>query len=307
VVIPEYAPPPSLRDPYVRRTAVDRATWTRAIRGQIPDTREIAAGHVMASYANRDGSNMHPGIARLAADLCCSPSTAKRALAWLVEAGWLTITRRGRRRLGEADVYQLTAPAPLAVGIGRWTEDDGPLWMERLEGEPKRPFLQVTVEPKKPGVVGVNSGPYNTVVGTNDEFLGVTESVSRGHSCDPPPGPIHQVLKHHSDHSRSDAALPRGAPTKSGVDRNVRGWLNLGGSASDTPRSDRDAILWCERCDAEGWLLDSDGLPAEPLRRCDHNPGGPVVVSAEVIDVHTEDQKNRTAPRRTDTIDERGR
>lgn len=34
----------------------------------------------------------------------------------------------------------------------------------------------------------------------------------------------------------------------------------------------RRAVLACRRCDELGWRLDADGHPAEPARRCDHQP-----------------------------------
>jgi hypothetical protein len=145
---PEYKPPAHLKDPLVRRWHLDRARWVRAIRGRIPDLREIAVAHAVSTYANKDGSNAYPGVANVVADLCSSDKTVRRALGWLVEHGFLTVTHKGRRKLGEADVHQLSIPAPLAVELGLWPEGEHQ-WMERPADEPKRPDVAVTLDRKK--------------------------------------------------------------------------------------------------------------------------------------------------------------
>lgn len=107
----------------------------------------------LADYSNKDGSNAHPGVARLADDLCCSTRTIKRSLAWLSEYGFLSVAERGSRKLREADVYALSIPAPLAVHLGLWRENFGEQWMERPEYVPRREFL------------GDGAVPCNTVLG----------------------------------------------------------------------------------------------------------------------------------------------
>jgi hypothetical protein len=146
-------PPSYLHDPFVRRLYLPRAQWGRAIRGCIRERGDVAVAKTVADYANKDGSNAHPGIARLADDLCCSTRTIKRSLGWLSEYGFLSVAERGRRKLGEADVYCLSLPAPVADKLGLWRENFGEHWMERPEYVPKREFL------------GDAAGPYNPVLG----------------------------------------------------------------------------------------------------------------------------------------------
>jgi len=44
----------------------------------------------LAGYASKDGSNAHPGVERLANDLCRGPRAVRYTLAALEEAGWIT-------------------------------------------------------------------------------------------------------------------------------------------------------------------------------------------------------------------------
>lgn len=195
---PEYTPPRGLWDPFVERGRVDRATWSRAIRGRFQKLSDVAVARTLADYGNRDGSNCHPGVARLAKDLCTTDKTIKRALGWLAEYGWITLKNRGRRKLGEADVYSLTIPAPVAVEMGMWREDEhGPQWKERPRGEPKRSGLRDTYVPKNVRFLGDTGDPKNEVLGDIGEFLGDKPSVL-GDTGVPPPGPLHPVLSHHS-------------------------------------------------------------------------------------------------------------
>lgn len=130
-------PPANLKRPFVRRLTVDRAKWSRAIRGAIPDVTHLAVALTLSNYGDSDGSNNHPGGERLASDVCKSVRTIRNSLAWLDEHGFITRTSVGNRTAprGWADVYRLSVPAPLAESLGMWTEErNGPIWMER----PKR-------------------------------------------------------------------------------------------------------------------------------------------------------------------------
>lgn len=135
---PEWQPPAHLRDPFVRRLDRERALWQRASRGRIRNPNAQAVASHLSGYGNTKGVNNHPGIARLVNDTCLSDRTVRRALGWLVENGWLTVTSKGARKLGHANVYQLTIPAPVAAEMGLWPADSHQ-WMERPRGEPKRP------------------------------------------------------------------------------------------------------------------------------------------------------------------------
>ncbi len=195
----EHDPPPALADPYVRRCSIARGRWVTAIRGRIPEARDVAVAHTLAGYANKDGSRAHPGQGRLARDLCSSERTIRRSLAWLSAAGWLTVTQRGRRKLGEADVFGLTVPAPVAVDLGLWLPEYGRQWMERPSVERAPDFPPATRDRNKHDFPPVTGGRYNEFLPDTGKFLPDTESVSTGHSCVRPPALVHQLLFHHAD------------------------------------------------------------------------------------------------------------
>lgn len=188
-VQPQWQPPAGLNDPYVRRLNVDRAKWARATRGQIPEFREQAVALYLADYGNKDGSNCHPGVQRLVDDTSSSDKTVRRALAWLTEHGWITRTHKGSRKLGQADVYRVTVPAPYAANLGWWTPSCGNQWMNRPASEPKRPELRRD-QPKFPQV---NDDRKKPVVAVTGELVEVTDGVLPVND-DLPPGLSHPVL-----------------------------------------------------------------------------------------------------------------
>lgn len=205
-VAPEWQPPDGLRDPFVRRLEFKRgdkkgrATWSRLSRGRITGPREQAVAWRLADYGNKDGHNCHPGMARLASDTCSSEKTVRRAMAWLAENGWCRVEQRGRRKLGEADVYVLTIPAPVAASAGLWTPAGGAQWMERPSDEPARPELRRPA----PSFPEVNGDRYSEVLEVTPDFLEVTGDVSPV-SVDLPPGPKHQGLSTPSSGSTTGA------------------------------------------------------------------------------------------------------
>jgi len=94
--------------------AVGRFEWDVLIRSaDLAQTTKIVA-LTMATYSNRNGTNMHPGVRRLMANCVIrSDKTVRVHLAKLVEAGYLHRTVRGSTSgpRGYADVYQLSRPA----------------------------------------------------------------------------------------------------------------------------------------------------------------------------------------------------
>lgn len=196
---PEWQPPSGLREPFVRRFPQQRALWARASRGRIPDLREQAVAARLAEYANKDGSNAHPGAERLAVDCCTSAKTVRRALAWLIENGWLSTSHRGNRRLGHADVYQLTVPAPIAVDLGWWKAGEAQ-WMERPKSEPKRPELQRGSRP-----FPVANSVHRSAGLVDNEPPPVDSGTASVDTVDQPPGLSHPVF---TAPSRSSISAP---------------------------------------------------------------------------------------------------
>lgn len=91
---------------------VDRFTWERAICGipMQPTTKLIAL--LAATYANKDGTNVRPGNALLAAAAGTSDRTVRRALDEARAIGVLHRVSRGSNsgRAHLADVYRLSLP-----------------------------------------------------------------------------------------------------------------------------------------------------------------------------------------------------
>jgi DNA-binding transcriptional ArsR family regulator len=99
---------------------IDRFEWERCLRRLALGTPTKAVALMLASYADRDGGNIHPGVDRLAANLECHERTVRRHLTRLAELGLIEKTfsgsSAGRRRL--ADCWALTLPADPATSIG---------------------------------------------------------------------------------------------------------------------------------------------------------------------------------------------
>jgi Helix-turn-helix domain len=67
----------------------------------------------LATYANKDGTNTHPGEARLAADCGINEQSVRRHLAALRDVGLIARTFRASTtgKINMADSYDLTIPA----------------------------------------------------------------------------------------------------------------------------------------------------------------------------------------------------
>jgi hypothetical protein len=71
---------------------------------QMPATRKLVA-YTLATYANANGTNAHPGVARLAADCGIQPRAVKRYVSALRDAGLIfrTFAAPTKGRKGMAD------------------------------------------------------------------------------------------------------------------------------------------------------------------------------------------------------------
>lgn len=228
---PQHKPPVHLKDPLVRRLRVARAAWAKAMRGRVPKPADVAVARCLADYGNKDGSNCHPGVERLATDTCLSTATVKRSLAWLAEHGWVTRERRAARKLGKADVWAVSIPATVAAELGMWDEQaQGPLWMERPVGEPKRPGMLDRPPPSKPGPkphpkTVTPPGFYSSetpLLELNNSDVGIRNSVL-GLTGEPPPVLSHQVFSHHAASVSRPHAPARGSQTSS--DDDIAEWV----------------------------------------------------------------------------------
>lgn len=87
--------------------ALGRFTWEREVLSSDLRSTVRLVGLVAATFANADGSSIHPGLSGLITGSGLSRQSVVKALGELRTLGWLTRTDNGNRR-GRADVYQLT-------------------------------------------------------------------------------------------------------------------------------------------------------------------------------------------------------
>jgi DNA-binding transcriptional ArsR family regulator len=92
---------------------IDRFDWQRIIR-----RLEIASGVkylalMLATYADPDGTRVHPGVKRLARVMDVSEPTVKRSMAVLRSLGLVVLVKQGNRWANQADEYRLTVPMDL--------------------------------------------------------------------------------------------------------------------------------------------------------------------------------------------------
>lgn len=96
-------------------TTTNRYDWERIVRrAQLPAPVKLVA-FVMATYADRDGSRVYPGVARLVAVTGLSERSVRNALKVLRDKGLIQRVYKGGHRGVNAftDVHRLAIPAEL--------------------------------------------------------------------------------------------------------------------------------------------------------------------------------------------------
>lgn len=92
---------------------IDRFDWQRIIRRlEIPSGVKFLA-LMLATYADPDGTRVHPGVKRLARVMDVSEPTVKRSMAVLRSLGLVVLVKQGNRWANQADEYRLTVPMDL--------------------------------------------------------------------------------------------------------------------------------------------------------------------------------------------------
>lgn len=81
--------------------------WVNIVRRARLGATTTLVALTVASYANKDGTSVFPGAARLAVQCEISYSTARASLAKLRRVGLIEMVRRGARKRGQADEYRL--------------------------------------------------------------------------------------------------------------------------------------------------------------------------------------------------------
>jgi hypothetical protein len=85
-----------------------RFRWEQELRASDLSTKARHVGHLMATYANPDGTKIFPGVTLLAKGAGMGVRTVHKGLRELREGGWVQRVREGNSRNGLADEYRLT-------------------------------------------------------------------------------------------------------------------------------------------------------------------------------------------------------
>ena len=89
----------------------DRFPWEKALRDSQLPSRARHVGHLMATYADKDGSSIHPGVDRMAKGTGMSSRTVHTALKELRLNGWVKVVVQSNSWRGQSHEYRLTIPA----------------------------------------------------------------------------------------------------------------------------------------------------------------------------------------------------
>jgi hypothetical protein len=107
---------------------LDRYEWERILRRCVlPQPVKSVAAHA-AQYANRDGTRIYPGVARLAAVTCLSERSVRDALEVLRQIRVLTRTRKGSSlgRQAMTDEHKMTRPVEIERYVHLLDPDESP-------------------------------------------------------------------------------------------------------------------------------------------------------------------------------------
>lgn len=91
----------------------DRFEWERVVRRCVLPIPVKLVALTLATYANRDGTQVRPGVPRLAAVCGVSQATVRRHLDVVRGLGLVEKVRHGGGRDGKAAVFRLTIPSDL--------------------------------------------------------------------------------------------------------------------------------------------------------------------------------------------------
>lgn len=150
---------------------IDKDDWIRIMRrAELPfTTKGIAA--FLTFFADKDGSRVRPGEARLAVETGLTPRAIREHMDVLRAAGLIERVNRGTAVRGRADVYQLTVPGAGHEPVPMRTDPDG----NRLTPErPVRKRAKKAAEPVPDPVTEAAAAPEDTgtVVPETDPLTG---------------------------------------------------------------------------------------------------------------------------------------
>lgn len=188
-----------------------RDTWEQAVRDDA-EVGGLLLGVLLtaATYGDRDGSSIRPGLATLARATGLGESTVRRHLTRAVELGWLRLVRRGHR-LGDGQAftseYRLALPSSLPLTSEQLSEvSSAPQRAEEKTSTARRSRLNRSLEPPQPLA-------SEHLPGRDQEDQGGAERRPYPRQCDRHQngpnttacGACGDARRHHEAHERSSA------------------------------------------------------------------------------------------------------
>jgi DNA-binding transcriptional ArsR family regulator len=200
---------------------LDRYEWERWLRRCVLPQTVKTVGAFAAQYANRDGTRVYPGVARLAVVTGLSERSVRGALSTLREMGLLTRTRKGSSlgRMALTDEHKLTRPADLDRRVHLLDPEESPASAAcdsacQHPRSPARPAAD-----KRPKKAAPAQEHRQETTGTPAAHAGTPAAHDRntGTSCTPP-------MEDHSIYPTNDqrGASDRDATTRGPEERNDR-------------------------------------------------------------------------------------
>jgi DNA-binding transcriptional ArsR family regulator len=109
-------------------TTANRYEWERVLRRVRLGSPTKAVALALATYADRDGSSVRPGVARLSAVTELSERSVRNALTRLRDLGLIERTREGSRngRRALTDEHRLAIPVDLLERVELLDPDESP-------------------------------------------------------------------------------------------------------------------------------------------------------------------------------------
>lgn len=200
--------------------------WTHVVRRARLGRTVKAVALALATYADPDGSRVHPGLARLAVECELTYNVVQGALATLRTAGLIALVRKAQRR-NDSDEYRLTLADDVLDRVDVLTPAQVLLAAEQLRVKHRGKYRPKAPEPGPDGGPDEQPAPHAEGCSTDDlhptahgaEGLSTDGSAPHGVTAETPPAPHGVVDLHptplattshgpkHKNHLPDDTAL----------------------------------------------------------------------------------------------------
>jgi len=165
---------------------MDRYEWERVVRRCVLPTPVKTIAAYLAQYANKNGTRIYPGVARLAVVTGLSERSVRAALTTLRDLELITRTRKGSSlgRQALTDEHKLTRPADLINRVHMLDVSESP------ESAACDPSCQHPRTPARPAAARTDTGKEHRhlTTGTPAPDAGTPAPHDRntGTTCTPP-------------------------------------------------------------------------------------------------------------------------